>query len=399
MASKIQKNGRTRWLGRVQKQGQIKQKICNTRAEALAWEVSERESDWEATTDTACSLRDWAEKYLDFAAKFERKTYNEKRQALRALFSATQGRSKQPIVNAMAPVTSLTAGKVLAVLQVQFMQRSGNAANKDRKNLVAAWNWGVKYLGLPMPNPCLVERFPEKRHPRYVPPAEDFWKVYAQARGQDRVMLLCYLHLGARRSEIFRLCWEDVDFGNGRVRLYTKKRRDGTLEYDWLPMTGELAQALHWWWKERTFKDSPYVFVCEQQGGFCMERYGKPFKERMQFMKELCAKAGVKPFGFHAIRHLTATILYNMGQPVSVIQAILRHKSPNTTSIYLHSLGIEEARGALEGLAATCKPTGMASAAPWSVGDGKVIAFAAPKSPVADVRVRRKVGSSAKRAG
>ena len=41
-----------------------------------------------------------------------------------------------------------------------------------------------------------------------------------------------------------------------------------------------------------------------------------------------------------------------MGQPVSVIQAILRHKSPTTTSIYLHKLGLEETRGALEGLAA-----------------------------------------------
>jgi hypothetical protein len=40
-----------------------------------------------------------------------------------------------------------------------------------------------------------------------------------------------------------------------------------------------------------------------------------------------------------------------MGQPVSVIQAIMRHKSPNTTAIYLKSLGLEETRGALDALA------------------------------------------------
>ena len=34
-----------------------------------------------------------------------------------------------------------------------------------------------QYLGLPMPNPCLVDRFPEERHPRYIPSEEDFWKV------------------------------------------------------------------------------------------------------------------------------------------------------------------------------------------------------------------------------
>ena len=360
MPSKVNKNGRIRWQGRVQQNGLIRQKLFDTKNEALQWEVEERKKDWEATTDTACSLKDWAEKYLDHCAKYDRKTYNEKRQALRELFAAKAGKGKaaQQIVNPLAPVTSLTPGKVLAALRAQFdngiedIGRSGNALNKDRKNLVAAWNWGIKYLGLPTANPCLVEKFPEQRHPRYVPGEENFWKVYAQTEGQDRIMLLCYLHLGARRSEVFRLAWEDVDFGNNRIRLFTKKRLHGSIEYDWLPMTGELADALRWWWNNRTFRDSTHVFICEQDGGFCQEQYGKPFKERMQLMKRLCARAGVKAFGFHAIRHLTASILYKMGQPVSVIQAILRHKSPNTTAIYLKSLGLEETRGALEGLAA-----------------------------------------------
>jgi len=353
MPSKITKDGRIRWKGRVQKNGLIRQKMFNTRAEALEWEAQERKTDWEAATDTVCSLRDWAERYLDHAGKYDRKTYNEKRQALRELFAAEtgKGRTAQRIVNPLAPVGSLTPGKVLAALKVQFESRSGNAANKDRKNLVAAWNWGMKYLGMPGPNPCLVEKFPERRHPRYVPPEGDFWKVFHLTSGQDRIMLLAYLHLGARRSEVFRLCWEDVDFGNSRIRLFTRKRRDGSLEYDWLPMTGELEGALRHWWDVRTFKESTHVFICEQDGGFCAEQYGKPFKERMRFMKTLCERAGVKAFGFHAVRHLTASILYKMGQPVSVIQAILRHKSPNTTAIYLKSLGLEETRGALDAMA------------------------------------------------
>lgn len=36
------------------------------------------------------------------------------------------------------------------------------------------------------------------------------------------------------------------------------------------------------------------------------------------------------------------------GYPLSVIQTILRHASPNTTARYIHSLGLEETRGALE---------------------------------------------------
>lgn len=77
---------------------------------------------------------------------------------------------------------------------------------------------------------------------------------------------------------------------------------------------------------------------------------GDPFKHRQHVMKKLCRKANVKPFGFHAIRHLTATMLYKAGQLLSVIQKILRHQHPSTTEKYLVSLGfeLEEIREALE---------------------------------------------------
>lgn len=58
---------------------------------------------------------------------------------------------------------SFTSGMVLLYLQHQTKTRTGNAANKDRKNLIAAWNWGIKYLGLSIQNPCLVDRFPESK--------------------------------------------------------------------------------------------------------------------------------------------------------------------------------------------------------------------------------------------
>jgi integrase len=84
----------------------------------------------------------------------------------------------------------------------------------------------------------------EDKNRRYVPPEEDFWKVYAKAEGQNKVMLLAFLHLAGRRGEIFRLTWSDVDFGNSRLRLWTRNRTDGTFEYDWLPMTKELRKSL-----------------------------------------------------------------------------------------------------------------------------------------------------------
>ena len=96
-------------------------------------------------------------------------------------------------------------------------------------------------------------------------------------------------------------------------------------------------------------------------------------------------------FRFHAIRHLTASILYRLGQPVSVIQAILRHKSPNTTALYLKSLGLEETRGALESLSARHAGVTHSFAATTAAGQGgKVIPFPSPDGEKAVVRIRRK---------
>ena len=115
-------------------------------------------------------------------------------------------------------------------------------ANKDRKNLMAAWKWGTMYMTptLPKDNPFDIVKMPEVRSPRYVPPREDFWKVYNVAEGQDKVMLLACLVLAARRGELFRLKVKDLDFENDKVRLWTRKREDGNWEYDWLPMTTKL---------------------------------------------------------------------------------------------------------------------------------------------------------------
>ncbi|MFO7861800.1 MAG: site-specific integrase [Desulfosalsimonas sp.] len=184
-------------------------------------------------------------------------------------------------------------------------------------------------------------------------------------------MLSAFLYLGARRGEIFRLQWADIDLSDGRVRLSTRKRRDGTLEYDWLPMNTELKKQLRWWWENRSFKESPYVFVCDDPYDFCREYYGKPFAKRSHFMRRLCEKAKVAPFGFHAIRHLIATRLYHMGKPLGAIQAILRHKSAATTERYLKSLGLEEARGHLEDLCEMRKPVKEANEVAKEVNDRK----------------------------
>jgi len=80
---------------------------------------------------------------------------------------------------------------------------------------------------------------------------------------------------------------------------------------------------------------------------------GDPFTSRCHFMRKICRRAGVRPFDFHSIRHLSAVILYKAGEPISMIQKVLRHQNATTTNGYLASLGfqLEEMRKSVEVLA------------------------------------------------
>lgn len=307
--------------------------------DAAQWERDERKRLLTPkTTPTALpNVLVWVNKYISYAEKqFTTQTYKEKKAVVKKFLKFTK----------IAQLDAITPDIALDYLDAQCGQRSGYATNKDRKNLAAAWEWGRKYIkGFPAQNPFrAAPRFKEERKPRYVPSEEDFWKVVKVAQGQDKAMLLAFFYLGARRSEIFRLKWEDIDFTKGRVRLGTCKTLDGSMRYDWIPLTEDLRVELASWRGARPYK-TEWVFTCLDDSPSPHHNPGEPFRARAHFMKRICKRAEVKAFGFHAIRHLHASILFNEGSELSVVQRQLRHTNPNTTARYLRSLGYEEEHG------------------------------------------------------
>lgn len=306
--------------------GRRRTKLFKTKAEAKKWEAKQTETRWaeERRNSASPSLLEWSVRYLEFSAeRHTEKTYRgEKVPAFNRLFE---------VVDPHRPVTKLTVADCLTMLKKQSRERSGHAANKVRKNLAAAWAWGTKYLGMPKENPfAAVDRFPSQQKARYVPPERDFWKVYDVACEDDKVLLLAFLHTGARRNELLTLKWEDVDLDNGKVRLWTRKRKGGSLEYDCIPLTRRLSAALADLGKRR---GGEYVFGRED---------GAPWIARQRLVPRLCVKAGVPRFTYHSIRHLTASMLAQEGVDIPTIQAILRHKNSMTTTIYIRRLGITE---------------------------------------------------------
>ncbi|MDR2819451.1 MAG: site-specific integrase [Desulfovibrio sp.] len=268
------------------------------------------------------SISGWKDAYLDFcAAKNVENTRRAKAFAFRVLLATFPGGTN---------VAKITKQGALAFLLQVARERGGGSANEVRKRLRAAWNWGVEFLDMPEVNPFRVPKFPQDERPRYVPPLGDFKAVHALTSGADYAMLLTVLHTAARRGEIFRMTWDDVDFQRGIVRLGTRKRAGGGLQYDWVPMTSALKETLtaH---KNDSRGCSGLVFPRPD---------GCPYKTRANLLKKLCAEGGIKRFSFHAVRHLAASLMAQKGMGITSIQAILRHTTPLTTARYLHRLGV-----------------------------------------------------------
>ncbi len=357
MASKIVKRGKTRWRGNVQVEQEKRQKLFGTRQEAVDWETDmrrqlktalsrEAQSQENETLSGSCRMIDFATRYLSSCKKrMSHSTLNEKTLCFRLLFESVDGDF---------PVEKLKPGMALSYLEDQLEARSGHAANKDRKNFIAAWNWarknieGLDELGNPFK---LTETMPEEEGPRYVPTLENFYKVLAVAKGQDRVFLHVFFHTAARRKEVFNLKWDDVDFGNSTIRLFTRKRRGGSLQANLLPMSGTLRKELETWKENHKNTGSDFVFTVLDSAKTSNQYAGEQYKGRQHFMHNLCEKAKVKHFGFHAIRHMVATLLFKRGEPLSNIQGLLRHMSPQTTVRYLEKLGCDDIQRSVDLLA------------------------------------------------
>jgi len=207
-------------------------------------------------------------------------------------------------------------------------RKKSKTSNRHLRELKTLFNWlkKNKYVSV---NHCLdIEKYRETKYYPYVPPAGDINKVLLAADDFQYDFIQAIYHLSARRKEVMLLKWEDVDFENKTVSVWTRKRFGGNLERDTLQMNGVLYQIL---------QDRYQSKCCE----WVFHNNGKELtRSNIENMPRiLCKKAGVKKFGFHAIRHhVSALMAASKKLSLIDIQRQLRHKSATTTNHYLTGL-------------------------------------------------------------
>lgn len=212
------------------------------------------------------------------------------------------------------------------------------AANYDIRLLKALFNHGVRNK-LVLENPVKgIPFLPVEKKTKFVPSIEDIDKVIAQADPDTQAYLWMIRETMGRMGEINRLTWDDVDFKNRCVVLFTRKKQGGHLTPRKVPMTNKLFEVLRRRHDERD-PTKKWVFWHSYKDRKSGKIVTGPYKDRKSVMRGLCKRAGVRYFRFHALRHAGASIMDVSNVPIGAIQRILGHENRTTTEIYLHSIG------------------------------------------------------------
>ncbi len=211
-------------------------------------------------------------------------------------------------------------------------------ANKEIRHLRALFNYGKKKKLITLDPTDEIDFLPTEKKLKYVPSTQDIDLVISVADEDTQDYLWTIRETIARVSEINRLTWDDVDLNSRFVVLYTRKKKGGHLTPRKVPMTETLYRLLL---RRCTDRDTSLSWV------FWHKQTRQPFQNRKRLMGRLCTKAGVRTFGFHALRHAGASIMDMNNVPIGAIQRVLGHENRTTTEIYLHNIGNAE-RQAIE---------------------------------------------------
>jgi integrase len=222
-------------------------------------------------------------------------------------------------------------------------ETSPYTANKELRYLRALFNFGTNSKRkLISKNPTDgIDFFPVEKKVKYVPPKKDVLEVISNADPETQDYLWVIVLTMGRMSEINNLTWDDINFKNKTVTLYTRKKKGGNKTPRHIPMNEKLLGIL-----ERRYVGRNHDINCIFWHRYWSTKKNEwvcgPYIDRKKIMKTLCNKANVPYFRFHALRHFGASSLDQRNTPIASIQKLLGHESRITTEIYLHSINETE---------------------------------------------------------
>jgi integrase len=222
------------------------------------------------------------------------------------------------------------------VRQRQATEVKDSSINRELAFLRAVFNELIEDEKWEGRNPVLSKfSKSEKKHrrTRYLLGEEEKRLMEALPTSRDRAIVGLAINVGFRRSNIFELTWDKIDFEAGLAWATDTKSGDDysvPLSAEALAILQALPRTSRWVFPSET-GDSP-VESCNW--------YQRVFKPA-------CERAAVRNLRFHDLRHTFASRLAMTGAQQKVIQTLLGHKTSAMTDRYTH-LSAYSLRAAVE---------------------------------------------------
>lgn len=143
-------------------------------------------------------------------------------------------------------------------------------------------------------------------------------------RERDLMLVKLFLKTGLRRAEVVGLNVRDIDLSKRTLQV---KRKGGREAY--LYIHDELASDLERYLKIVARSSAEPLFMSKRGTRLSASSI-------WHLVKTYAHKAGFKDISVHGLRHTFGTTLLSEGVPLSYIQKLMDHQSPQTTSLYLH---------------------------------------------------------------
>lgn len=205
-------------------------------------------------------------------------------------------------------------------------QRSIAAVNRELELLRAVLRFALRQgwlarspfeLGSP-----IISKADEVRRERVLTHEEEIrlLEVCTDRRAHLKPILIAALDTAARRGELFKLTWADVDFENRLISLRattTKTQRSRTIG-----ITERLFVALRALYDKSTQDDDSLVF-------------GITDTIKTAFAAA-CREANIRDFRFHDCRHTAITRMVQSGMAPHLIMKVSGHTQPVTFSRYVN---------------------------------------------------------------
>jgi site-specific recombinase XerD len=142
---------------------------------------------------------------------------------------------------------------------------------------------------------------------------------------KHRAILTITYCAGLRISETARLKVSDID--SKRMMVRVQQGKGGKDRYTILSKTA--LECLRQYW--RAYRPKEWLFEGQKEGThICLSSIRQIFLEAKK-----CAGI-TKPVSPHTLRHSFATHLIEAGTSLHHVQLLLGHRSPTTTTVYLH---------------------------------------------------------------